>query len=290
MDLKHKVAIVTGASAGIGRELAREFARHGAGVVCAARREKELAETVALIKHEGGTSLAIPTDITDLEQVNHLVSETLAHFKQIDLLFNNAARLQAIGASWEVDPEDWWEDVRVNLLGTMLCCHAVLPHMIQRNSGIIINMEGGGGSGGANIGASAYGCSKAAVMRFTQSLAGELERVGSAVLVFCMNPCFVQTDMIKLALDTPHKQQWLKNTMGLIGSKKEVAPDRCAKVSMRLLQIACPELNGRTFRQELDFDLIEQNLQRIKQEDLYTLHYKRLAEQSVSNSMKSSNH
>jgi NAD(P)-dependent dehydrogenase (short-subunit alcohol dehydrogenase family) len=278
MDLKHKVAIVTGASAGIGRELAREFARQGARVTCAARREQKLAETVALIQDEGGEAIAVPTDITDREQVNHMVAETLKHFNQIDLLFNNAARLQAIGASWEIDPDDWWEDVQVNLLGTMMCCHAVLPHMIQRNNGIIINMEGGGGSGGANIGASAYGCSKAAIMRFTQSLAGELERIGSAVLVFCVNPGFVQTDMIKHALDTPHKQQWLSNTMSLIGSKKEVAPERCAKVTMRLLQIACPELNGRTFRQELDFDLIEQNLQRIKQEDLFTLHYKRLTE------------
>ena len=99
MDLKHKVAIVTVASAGIGRELAREFALQGARVICAARREQELAETVSLIQDEGGEATAIPTDVTDRAQVNHMVVETLKRFQQIDLLFNNAARLQAIGAT-----------------------------------------------------------------------------------------------------------------------------------------------------------------------------------------------
>jgi NAD(P)-dependent dehydrogenase (short-subunit alcohol dehydrogenase family) len=191
---------------------------------------------------------------------------------RIDLLFNNAGSFRWVGPVWEAEPELWWQDVKTNLLGSMLCCRAVLPHMIAAGSGIIINMDGGGGSLGPNVGGSAYGCSKAALLRFTEGLAAELEREGHPVLAFCMMPGFVQSEMTDYLTETPERKRWQAHVEGLRGSPSDFPPDACAKATMKLLQIACPELNGRIFYVDTDFRQIDKNKQRIRREDLYVLH------------------
>lgn len=276
MILKDKVTVVTGASVGVGRELVREFARQGAKVVCAARREEKLKETVSLIKQEGGEAIYITTDVTEREQVDKLYETTIMTYGQADLLFNNAGSLNAVGATWELDIDLWWHDVKVNLLGTYLCCRAFLPHMIERDSGVIINMDGGGGTPGANIGGSAYGCSKAAILRFTESLAGELERIKSSVMAVCMNPGFVKSEMTEGAVDDEYKAKWLSHVVDLLASDEGVPADQCAKTTMKLLKILSPELNGRDFRQDTDYDQVAENLQKIKEEDLLVLKYAKL--------------
>jgi len=280
MNLKDKVAVVTGASVGVGRELAREFARQGARVVCAARREGELKETVRLIKEEEGEAIFVVTDVTDPKQVETLFRKTFECYKQVDILFNNAGSLGAVGATWELEIDSWWHDVKVNLFGTYLCCRAVLPHMINRDNGVIINMDGGGGTPGPNVGGSAYGCSKAAILRFTESLAGELERIGSSVMAVCMNPGFVVSEMTKGAVDTPYKAKWLSHVVDLLASDEDVPQDRCAKTTMKLLDILAPELNGRIFRQDTDYDEVTANLKRIKTENLLVLKYITLEDSS----------
>jgi NAD(P)-dependent dehydrogenase (short-subunit alcohol dehydrogenase family) len=271
--LYDQVAIVTGAGTGIGRETALEFARNGARVVCCGRRIEPVQETVSLINKEQGIGLALQTDVTDLSQVEKMVDITLEQYGQIDVLFNNAGSLHCIGASWEVNPEEWWKDVKINLLGTMLCCHAVVPVMIKSNKGIIINMDGGGGTPGPNIGGSGYGSSKAAILRFTETLAYELERIGSSILVFAMNPGFVQTDMIKGLMAAPAKELWRSHIPGLIGSKFEAQTDDCAKGTMKLLQIASPELSGRVFHFDTNFELVAKYKKKIKTENLYVLNW-----------------
>ena len=271
MDLEGKTAIVTGSGSGVGRELARAFARVGANVVCCGRRAARLHETVAMIEAGGGTGLAVPTDVTDWAQVQSLVQATLQRFSQIDLLFNNAGSFQHVGPAWAADPEEWWHDVTVNLRGTMLCCRAVLPHMMERDTGMIINMDGGGGSGGPNIGGSAYGCSKAALVRFSEGLARELEQVGSTILVFCMNPGFVRSEMTEALISTPQKREWQVHVPRLMGSPQERPPDACAKATMRLLRIASRELSGRVFSVDTDFDEVERRKAEIQAGDLYVM-------------------
>ena len=129
MYLKNKVVIVTGAGSGVGRALALEFGGVGARVVCVARRAERIQETAATIAADGGVALVVQADVTNIVQVEQMVSQTLDAFCQIDVLFNNAGSFGAIGAVWEVDPELWWHDVTVNLRGIMLCCRSVLPHM-----------------------------------------------------------------------------------------------------------------------------------------------------------------
>ena len=273
MNLKGKVAVVTGASAGVGRELAREFARQGAKVVCAARRIEQLKETVSLIEQEGGTAIIVPTDVTKREQVQNLLDETLKRFGPVDLLFNNAGSMNAIGASWELDIDTWWKDIQVDLLGTFICCRTFLPHMIEKNSGVIINMDGGGGTTGAFTGASAYGCAKVAIVRFTESLARELEYIGSSVMAVCLNPGFVATELSKHGVDTPYKAQWVPHVLDKLVNNKGVPSDQCAKTTVKLLNVLAPELNGRAFKNGTDYEKVAQNLEKIEKENLLVLKY-----------------
>ncbi len=250
MDLHDKVVIVTGAGSGVGRALALEFGANGARVVCVARKVDRIQETAGTIEANGGTALALQADVTDLAQVEQMVSQVLDAFGQIDVLFNNAGSFGAIGAVWEVDPEAWWHDVTVNLRGTMLCCRAVLPHMLKRDSGIIINMGGGnqipGGTG--------YSCSKVGVTRFTELLAKELKHEGSSVLAFMMGPGFVRTQMTEIQIQTPEGQKWLPSSKNAIEQGKDRPPEDCARAVMNLIRVASPHLSGLSFGPDTDFD------------------------------------
>jgi len=250
MDVEDEVVIVTGSGSGVGRALALEFGRNGARVVCAARRAERIKETAGAIESEGGAALAVPTDITDIGHVERMVSQTLDTFGQIDVIFNNAGRFNSLGAVWEVDPDEWWNDVTVNIRGTMLCCRAVLPHMLERDSGIIINMSGGnqipGGTG--------YSCSKVGVVRFTELLARELEHEGSSVLALIMGPGFVRTEMTELQIETPEGQKWLPSSKDAVEQGRDRPPEDCARATIELVRVACPELNGGTFGPDTDFE------------------------------------
>ena len=269
--LKEKTVILTGAGSGIGRELALEFSRNGANVICVGRRADKLEETAALIKTENGTALVVPADVTLRKDVGNLVNVTLEKFGRIDILFNNAGSFKSLGPLWEADPDLWWRDVQTNLFGTMLCCRMVLPHMIVENSGIIINMDGGGGTPGPNIGGSAYGSSKAAILRLTEGLAGELKRINSQVMVFAINPGTVKTDMLNGILSQEDKKIWFSHIPKLLGTRDEAAPDACAHGTIELLKVATKALSGRVFHHDNDFAFISKNEKTIEKENLYVL-------------------
>lgn len=271
MNLADKVAVVTGAGSSIGRELAREFTRRGARVVCCGRRLDALEETVRLIRSEGFESTPIPVDVTQPRQVDAMVCQVLDRFGQIDLLFNNAGSFSALGPVWEVEPELWLQDVTTNLYGSMLCCRSVLPGMMARNSGVILNMDGGGGAHGPNLGGSGYGSSKAALLRFSEGLARELEIAGSAVLVMCINPGFVHTAMTQNIADSPSGQRWQPFVKEWIEQGKVHAPEDCAKAAVRLLSIVDSSLNGCTFTVDTDFDAVERLKPRIRAENRFVL-------------------
>lgn len=270
MELEGRTAIVTGSGRGIGRATALEFARHGANVACCARREGEIAETVRLIEAEGGIGLAVATDVTQEAQVENLVSMTLERFGRIDVLFNNAASFRALGAVWEVDPAVWWSDVTTNFLGVMLVSRAVLPHMIERNEGIIINMNGGG-SWTPLPGGSGYGCSKAAVLRFTDTLAGELEREGHDLLVLSIGPGFVHTETTEFQRTNPLGLKWIPSSKEAIDAGDTRPPEDCAVSTVWMLKVACAAMNGRIFQTGMDFDEIAARADEIMEKDLYTL-------------------
>jgi NAD(P)-dependent dehydrogenase (short-subunit alcohol dehydrogenase family) len=259
MELKDRIAIVTGAGSGIGRALAVEFARQSARVVCCGRRIERLRDTVAGIEKAGGEALAVQTDVTVAADVDRLMRATIERFGGLDVLFNNAGSFNAIGGLWEVDPEAWWNDVTINLRGPMLTARAALAIMMKQDRGVILNMNGGG-STYPLPGGSAYGSSKAALLRFTETLARELERVGSKVLVMAMGPGLVRTEMTELQAESELGRKWIPSTAECIAQGKTRRPDDCAHSTVELLRWIHPGFNGRIFGTGMDFAQVAQRL------------------------------
>ena len=152
MRLNGKVALITGAGRGIGRAIAAAYAKEGAKLALAARTAAELEETARQVEALGAHACAIPTDVTDPQQVEAMVSKTLECYPTIDILVNNAGIVGPVGPLQDNDISHWVQTIQLNVIGVFLCCRAVLPTMLARNSGKIVNMSG---VGGRNL--SAYG-------------------------------------------------------------------------------------------------------------------------------------
>jgi NAD(P)-dependent dehydrogenase (short-subunit alcohol dehydrogenase family) len=185
-DLSGQVALVTGGGRGIGANIARELASADAHVAVAARTRSQVEEVADEI---GG--LALEVDVTDREAVEQMVAEAERELGPLDLLVANAGIGNQDGATWEVDPGDWWRVLEVNVLGVHLCCRAVIPGMLERGRGRIAIT----GSGAAYLpGAThtAYPASKAAVCRYGETLANEL---AGRIPVFVFSPGLVKTEM-----------------------------------------------------------------------------------------------
>jgi NAD(P)-dependent dehydrogenase (short-subunit alcohol dehydrogenase family) len=174
------VAVITGGGRGIGEAVALAFAGEGATVVLAARTASELAQVAAKIGATGGTAMAVPTDVSSPADVSRLVQSAVDAYGRVDVLVNAAGVLGPVGPLWEADPEAWKRAVEVNFYGTFLCCRAVLPHMVKRRRGKIVNFSGGGAASPLPRMA-AYGASKAAVVRLTETLAEEVKPFGIEV-------------------------------------------------------------------------------------------------------------
>ena len=173
MQLKDKTALITGAGRGIGKRLAIAFAAEGAKVGLVSRTLVELNVTQMEIADAGGASLVAPADVADCAGVQKAVDAVRQEFGAIDILINAAGVQGPIGPTASVDPAAWAQVVLINLVGAFHCCRAVLPEMIARRSGKIINVSGGGASNSRPF-FSGYAASKVGVVRFTETLADEV--------------------------------------------------------------------------------------------------------------------
>jgi NAD(P)-dependent dehydrogenase (short-subunit alcohol dehydrogenase family) len=198
MDLKEQVALVTGGSRGLGKAFAQALAAKGARVAITARSEDELKVTAKEIADAGGQVVALPADVTDEAIVARVVRDVEEEFGPITLLINNAGRLRAFGVVGEVDPSSWWQEIETNLRGPFFYCHAVLPGMRTRRKGRIINVTSGAGLD-AKPTVSAYGVSKTALIRLSETLA--LETASDGIKVFAIHPGTVRTPMTRYAHD-----------------------------------------------------------------------------------------
>lgn len=190
--LAEKVSIVTGAGRGIGRAIALLLARSGARVALASRSEGPLAAVAEEIRKEGGEALAVPTDLTRDEQIERLVAQTLRAWGSIDYLINNAGWGRH-ATVLKARREDWDRTFRVNLRAPMILSQLVLPQLIERGAGAIVNIGSiSGKAGQANT--AAYSASKFGLIGFSESLYEEVREHGIKVSVIL--PGFVDTEMI----------------------------------------------------------------------------------------------
>ncbi len=193
MRLKDRVAIITGGGSGIGRAISYAFASEGAVVVVAARTVSRLNEVAEDIKSKGGRAKAVPTDVSDENQVRQMVAQTLGEFGQIDILVNNSGIAGPTADVVDMDLNKWNEVLAVNLTGTMLCAREVLASMIVRKSGAIINIGSEGGRSGFPM-RSPYCVSKMGVIGLTETLAVEVGEHN--IRVNCISPAAVSGERV----------------------------------------------------------------------------------------------
>ncbi|MFQ5985485.1 MAG: SDR family NAD(P)-dependent oxidoreductase [Alphaproteobacteria bacterium] len=219
IDLEGRKAVVTGAARGIGLAIAERLVASGASVSLW-DVDEEAADATAARLGRGGEVAAVVVDVTDADGVEGAVERTLARLGAIDILVNNAGVAGPNAKTWEYPVEAWDRVLAVDLTGVFLCCRSVVPYMVERGYGRIVNIASIAGKEG-NPNACAYSAAKAGVIAFTKSLAKELIQTG--VLVNCVTPAVVKTDIFA-QMSEEHIQYMLsKIPMGRFGRVEEVA-------------------------------------------------------------------
>lgn len=240
-DLKGKVALVTGASSGIGRATAEMLAVNGARVAINFYRNKTGAEAARTqITAAGGSAIVVQADVTQAREVQSLVAQTVAEFGPIDILVNNAGSLVERLRILELTEERWDEVIDLNLKSAFLCCRAVAGSMMDRKTGAIVNVSSIAGRNGGALGSIHYSTAKGGVITFTKGLAKELGAFG--VRVNAVSPGVI---------DTPYHEQFsspemMKTYAGLIPLGRIGTPAEVAKVICFLASDSASYLAGET--------------------------------------------
>lgn len=214
-DLKNKNALITGAGKGIGKAIALALAKEGVNVILLARTQDEIENVAAKARSLRVKALAITADVADINSVNTAVEKALAEFKTIDILINNAG-IASFGKFLELEPADWERIIQVNLMGTYYVTRAILPNMIERQIGDIINISSTAGLNG-NALTSAYSASKFAVLGLTDSLMQEVRKHN--IRVTALTPSTVATELskeLKLTDGNPEKVMQSEDVAELI--------------------------------------------------------------------------
>ena len=218
-SLKDKVAIVTGASQGIGRDTALALAEAGAKVVVAARNEERLAALVAEITSAGGEAFALKLDVADAEQVRAGFKQVVEKFGRLDILVNNAA-VTRDGLAIRMKKDDWDAVLQTNLTGAHLCIQQALPPMMKARAGRIINISSIVAQMG-NAGQANYVAAKAGLIGLTKAIA--IEIASRNITVNAVAPGFIATPMTDVLPDKVKEELKVKIPLGRMGSPRDVA-------------------------------------------------------------------
>ncbi len=218
-QLTDRVALVTGASQGIGESIARGLAEAGAKVVLAARNQEKLAAVLAGIEAAGGQALAVGMDVADAAQVKAAFQQAIERFGRLDILVNNAG-ITRDGLSMRMKAEDWDAVLRTNLTGAHLCAQQAIPPMLRQRWGRIINISSVVAQMG-NAGQANYVASKAGLIGLTKSLA--LELASRSITVNAVAPGFIETEMTQALPEKTVEQLSARIPLGRLGTPADVA-------------------------------------------------------------------
>jgi len=222
-ELEGKVGLVTGGTSGIGRETAVLFAKAGAKVVVAGRRELEGEQTIELIRAAGGEGLFVKADVSKSAEVEQLVQNAVEKFGRLDIAFNNAGIEGVLSPIVRQSEDDWDQTIAINLKGVWLCLkHEIRQMLSQGGAGAIVNMSSVTGLVGS-AGAAAYSASKHGVIGLTQTAALETAKAGIRINAVCAG--FAETPMADRLFRVPGVQKHIVSChpIGRLGRPAEIA-------------------------------------------------------------------
>ncbi len=222
--LEGKVAVITGASSGIGHATAKLFAAEGARLVVGARRAAELDRLVTEIQAAGGQAVALAGDVRDQAYAQALVDLAVQRFGRLDIAFNNAGTLGETGPSTEVSLTGWTDALAINLTGAFVGAQAQIAQMLKNGGGSVLFTSTFVGYTSAFPGVAAYAASKSGLIGLTQALAAEFGPRG--IRVNAVLPGAVDTDMYRDMNDTPESQAFVTQLHAL---KRVATPDELAR-------------------------------------------------------------
>lgn len=271
--LAGSVALVTGGGRGVGRVLALALAGAGAAVGLIARSADQLVETVHLVEAAGGTAAAACADLGDPAAAATAVDKLRHELGVVDLLVNNAGINGPVGPAWEVPEEDWWRTVEVNLRGVTVCSRLVLPEMVARRHGRIVNVTSQAGVFRWPM-ASAYSVSKAAVIKLTENLGYETKRY--RISVFSVHPGILPIGLSEPALastapaDSPlgRIREWVRQELA---EGRGAHPHQVAALLLRIARGDLDRLSGRHLSVHDDVDVLLSRAEDVLRDDLQVL-------------------
>jgi len=263
--LSGQVAIVTGGGRGVGLGIVEALAGQGMSIAVVGRSAGEIESAAATVTARNVPALAVAADVTDWSSVAEMVARVEHKLGPVDLLVNNAGRAHAIGPPWELDPDDWWRDVEVNLRGTFLASRAVLPSMVARGSGRIVNVATLAAAQPYPY-ASGYASSKAAVLRFTDSLAAASAEHG--ICTFAISPGLVRTHLLDDMANSAAAKKWLPEFQ----SRDDYVPSSAAGALVAALASGIADsLSGRFIHVSDDLVTLVAQAERIVERNLRQL-------------------
>lgn len=271
MKLEDKVVIITGGSGGIGFKVAEVYLGEGARVMLSARREDELLEAVKKLKTFSSEVAYQVADVSKNEDCLALVSKTVTAFGSADILVNAAGIYGPIGPSVDVDIKHWKQTYEINVFGAFQMIQAVLPEMIKRKSGKIINFSGGGDGPLPNF--SAYNSSKGAVVRLTETVAAEVRNYN--IDINCLAPGPVNTKFLDDALSAGEAKVGYEKYQTLLKQKEDggVPPEKAAGLCLFLASSDSDGLTGKFLSAVWDKydDWTKEEVEKISQSNAFTL-------------------
>lgn len=271
---QNKVIIITGATRGIGRNMALFFAEKGYCVVGTGRNEALLHTLLEDLKQYGDDHSVFQMDVTQPEQIKEVVEQVHQKYGTIDGFVNNAGVFRAIGPTWEVDASDLISDLSTNIVGPLLCIQAIVPVMLKQGYGRIVNLVGGGFPGAFPYG-NGYGTSKTAVARLTENLAAELADTNPDVKTFALDPGLNDTDMTRYQRKTDVGKQFLGNIEQLFQEHVDVPPMQAPQWVYYLLEGELDAYVGRVVTVYDDLEKLKQQAGEVVEKDLNALRFVR---------------